>query len=165
MMNYEEFKQKVQNEFKNYLGEEYKDAEIFIREVTKVNMQVDQMSLLNLPRNDFASPSISLQSIFENYEKTGDFEGVMEALSETFKEAIEGFEKSPLNNGLDFSNVDKNIIFTLVNAEQNKELLENVPHREFEDLAIIYRWNVGVDSNGLYTNIVTNEFAEKIGKS
>lgn len=34
----------------------------------------------------------------------------MEALSETFKEAIEGFEKSPLNNGLDFSNVDKNII-------------------------------------------------------
>ena len=54
MMNYEEFKQKVQNEFKNYLGEEYKDAEIFIREVTKVNMQVDQMSLLNLPGNDFA---------------------------------------------------------------------------------------------------------------
>ena len=86
-------------------------------------------------------------------------------LSETFQEAIEGFEKSPLNNGLDFSNVDKNIIFTLVNAEQNKELLENVPHRKFEDLAIIYRWNVGVDSNGLYTNIVTNEFAEKIGKS
>lgn len=40
MMNYEEFKQKVQNEFKNYLGEEYKDAEVFIREVTKVNMQV-----------------------------------------------------------------------------------------------------------------------------
>ena len=110
MMNYEEFKQKVQNEFKNYLGEEYKDAEIFIREVTKVNMQVDQMSLLNLPGNDFASPSISLQSIFENYEKTGDFEGVMEALSETFKEAIEGFEKSPLNNGLDFSNVDKNLM-------------------------------------------------------
>ena len=144
-MNYEEFKQRVQNEFKNYLGEEYKDAEVFIREVTKVNMQVDQMSLLNLPGNDF--------------------EGVMEALSETFKEAIEGFEKSPLNNGLDFSNVDKNIIFTLVNAEQNKELLENVPHRKFEDLAIIYRWNVGVDSNGLYTNIVTNEFAEKIGKS
>ena len=64
MMNYEEFKQKVQNEFKNYLGEEYKDAEVFIREVTKVNMQVDQMSLLNLPGNDFASPSISLQSIF-----------------------------------------------------------------------------------------------------
>lgn len=49
MMNYEEFKQKVQNEFKNYLGEEYKDAEVFIREVTKVNMQVDQMTLLNLP--------------------------------------------------------------------------------------------------------------------
>ena len=61
--------------------------------------------------------------------------------------------------------MDENIIFTLVNAEQNKELLENVPNREFEDLAIVYRWNVGTDSNGLYTNIITNEFAEKIGKS
>lgn len=92
MMNYEEFKQKVQNEFKNYLGEEYKDAEVFIREVTKVNMQVDQMSLLNLPGNDFASPSISLQSIFENYEKTGDFEGVMEALSELLRKLLKALK-------------------------------------------------------------------------
>ena len=85
MMNYEEFKQKVQNEFKNYLGEAYKDAEVFIREVTKVNMQVDQMTLLNLPGNDFASPSISLQSIYENYEKTGDFEGVLRRLLKALK--------------------------------------------------------------------------------
>lgn len=54
MMNYEEFKQKVQNEFKNYLGEEYEDATVIIREVTKVNKQVEQMSLINLPENDFA---------------------------------------------------------------------------------------------------------------
>lgn len=165
MMNYEEFKQKVQNEFKNYLGEEYKDATVIIREVTKVNKQVDQMSLINLPENDFASPSISVQNIYDNYERTGDFQGVMESLGESFREAMQNFEKSPLHKGLDFSKVDENIIFTLVNAEQNKELLENVPHREFEDLAIVYRWNVGTDSNGLYTNIITNEFAEKIGKS
>lgn len=165
MMNYEEFKQKVQKEFKNYLGEEYKDATVIIREVTKVNKQVDQMSLINLPENDFASPSISVQNIYDKYKRTGDFQGVMESLGESFREAIQNFEKSPLHKGLDFSKVDENIIFTLVNAEQNKELLENVPHREFEDLAIVYRWNVGTDSNGLYTNIITNEFAEKIGKS
>ena len=92
MMNYEEFKQKVENEFKNYLGDEYKDAKVIIREVTKVNKQVDQMSLLNLPENDFASPSISVQDIYENYERTGDFQGVMESLSDKFTEAIESLK-------------------------------------------------------------------------
>ena len=39
---------------------------------------------------------------------------------------------------LDTSRLKDNVFFTLINAEQNKELLKTVPHREFEDLAIKY---------------------------
>ena len=56
-----------------------------------------------------------------------------------------------------------NVFFTLINAEQNKELLKAVPHREFEDLAIVYRWNLGNDSLGTYTNLVDNDLAKKEG--
>lgn len=40
---------------------------------------------------------------------------------------------------------------------------ETVPHREFEDLAIVYRWNIGAGSDGVYTNLINNELAEKEG--
>ena len=32
-------------------------------------------------------------------------------------------------------------------------------------MSIIYRWKVGGDNEGLYTNIINNDFAEKIGKT
>ena len=55
------------------------------------------------------------------------------------------------------------MFFTLINAEQNKELLKTVPHRKFEDLAIVYRWNIGSDSLGMYTNLVDTRLAKKEG--
>ena len=55
------------------------------------------------------------------------------------------------------------VFFSLINAEQNRELLNTVPHREFEDLAIVYRWNIGAASDGVYTNLVNNDLAEKEG--
>lgn len=164
-MNYEEFKDKVQNELKDYLGEEYKNTDVVIREAMKVNRVIDQVTLVGIPGHEHASPSISVPDLFKAYEKTGDFDGVMEDLRDTIKEAVRAIDDSPIKSGLDFGAVDKNVFFTLVNAEQNKELLENVPHREFEDLAIVYRWNVGGTKDGLYTNIINNQFAEQMGKS
>lgn len=164
-MNYEEFKDKVQKELKNYLGDEYKDTQVVVREAMKVNRVIEQVMLSGIPGYQNASPSISLQDLYESYEKTGDFKGEMEKLSNTIKDAVKTIDSSPFKSGLDFNSLDKNIFFTLVNAEQNRQLLENVPHREFEDLAIIYRWNVGGTNEGLYTNIINNQFAEQMGKS
>lgn len=164
-MNYEEFKDRVQSELKDYLGSDFANTQVVIKETLKVNKAVDQVSLLGIPGHENASPSVSVSALYESYEKTGDFEGEMEKLSDLMKDAIKTMDKSPIHNGLNFEGVDKNVFFTLVNAEQNRELLETVPHREFEDLAIIYRWNVGGSNDGLFTNIITNQFAEQLGKT
>ena len=74
---------------------------------------------------------------------------------------IESFNKEIKAELLDTSRLKDNVFFTLINAEQNKELLKTVPHREFEDLAIVYRWNLGNDSLGTYTNLVDNDLAKK----
>jgi len=51
----------------------------------------------------------------------------------------------------------------LVNTEQNKGMLENVPSRQFQDLSIIYRWVVDKDRDGISSTIVNNGLAEKLG--
>ena len=33
---------------------------------------------------------------------------------------------------------NEKIVFQLINTEQNKTFLEQVPHREFQDLSIVY---------------------------
>lgn len=164
-MNYEEFKARVQEELVDYLGAGYEDVRIEFVRTNKVNRSCDAIVLRDLPGMGNASPSVPTDSVFEQYEKTGDFEGVMSSLAENIKDSITRFMETPMGNGLNFDKVDEQIFFSLCNAEQNKEMLANVPHRKFEDLAIIYRWNIANDNEGLYTNIITNEFAEQIGKS
>ena len=56
-----------------------------------------------------------------------------------------------------------NVVLQLVNTEQNQAMLENVPHREFEDLSIIYRWTVGFTDDGIISAIVTNQMAGRVG--
>jgi hypothetical protein len=164
-MNFEEFKEKVAEELKNYLGAGYENVQVMFKDAMKVNRTVEQLSIMGIPGHENASPSIPIEAVYEDYFEKEDFGEVMEHLAGTIKQAVSKIPSSPINNGLDFSNAEKNIFFTLVNTEQNQELLETVPHREFEDLSIVYRWNVGGDGDGLYTNIVNNDFAKQLGKT
>lgn len=56
-----------------------------------------------------------------------------------------------------------NIICTLVNTEQNKELLEHVPHKPFQDLSIIFRWVVSVGEKQMSSAVVNESLMEQIG--
>lgn len=55
-------------------------------------------------------------------------------------------------------NFRENVFFTLVNAEVNKKLLENVPHRLISNLAVIYRMEISRNSETVQTVTVTNSF-------
>ncbi len=57
------------------------------------------------------------------------------------------------------------IIFQLVNTIQNENLLCGLPHREFQDLSIIYRWVIKVAEKEMSSVIINNEMAEKLGMS
>ncbi len=87
-MNYEEFKDRVQSELKHYLGSDFANTQVVIKETLKVNKAVNQVSLLGIPGHENASPSVSVSALYESYEKTGDFEGEMEKLSDLMKDAI-----------------------------------------------------------------------------
>lgn len=49
------------------------------------------------------------------------------------------------------------------NTEQNKSFLEQVPHREFQDLSIIYKLVVNADAESIQSIRVTNSLAERLG--
>ena len=55
-----------------------------------------------------------------------------------------------------------NIVFQLVNTEQNKALLEDAPNRAFQDLSIIYRWVVKVEDSGIQSTVVHNSLASSL---
>lgn len=162
-LNYEEFKEKIKDDIKDYMDEKYKDCGVVIRKVNKTNREVDGLNFYDIPGLKNATPTIYVNNLYEEYERTGKYEEVIRIAAETMERGIKSFNDEIKAELLDTSRLKDNVFFTLINAEQNKELLKTVPHREFEDLAIVYRWNLGNDSLGTYTNLVNNDLAEKEG--
>lgn len=162
-LNYEEFKERIKDDIKDYMDEKYKDCEVVIRKVNKTNREVDGLNMLDIPGLKNATPTLYVNDLYEKYEKTGDYEEVARMAAETMEYGIKSFNSQIKEECLDTSKLKDKVFFSLINAEQNRELLNTVPHREFEDLAIVYRWNIGAASDGVYTNLVNNDLAEKEG--
>lgn len=158
MMNYDEFKAEAVEGIKAYLTPEQADK-LVVHTVTKVNREKDAIFLA--AESDYAVPNIYIDDLYERYLQGAN---IKELLSDSAKMMI-CIEK--VGGGfiptLDFSNAKDNIVFQLINTEQNKEMLSNMPHREFHDLSVIYRWVVEKGEEGLKSAIVHNALAKKLG--
>ena len=53
-------------------------------------------------------------------------------------------------------------MFHLINTEQNRELLADVPHREFLNLSIVYELVVQMDETGIAFGMIKNDMARKL---
>ena len=164
-LNYEEFKEKIKDDIKDYMDEKYKDCGVVIRKVNKTNREVDGLNMLDIPGLKNATPTLYVNDLYEKYEKIGDYEEVARMAAETMEYGIKSFNSQITEECLDTSKLKDKVFFSLINAEQNRELLNTVPHREFEDLAIVYRWNIGAASDGVYTNLVKNDLYNAANKN
>lgn len=159
MMDYEIFKEVVKESFLSYMPKGYQDMEVRVTPVDKVNRKLDGLSLLAQNENTMISPTLYINDMYEKYSKTGDLQATLREAAEAMDEAFREAEIPPL----DISTAKDNIIFQLVNTMQNEDLLKKLPHRDFQDLSIIYRWVVGVEQQGISSVVINNHVAESLG--
>lgn len=159
MMDYEIFKEVVKESILSYMPESYQDMEVRVVPVDKVNRKLDGLSLLAQDEESMISPTLYIDDMYEKYSKTGDLQETLRESAETMDEAFREAELPPL----DISTAKDNIIFQLVNTMQNEDMLKNLPHRDFQDLSVIYRWVVGVEQQGLSSVVINKHVAESLG--
>ena len=159
MMDYEIFREVVKESFLSYMPESYQDMEVRVAPVDKVNRKLDGLSLLAKNEETMISPTLYIDDMYVKYLKTEDLQATMRDAAE----AMDGAFREAAIPPLDISTARDNIIFQLVNTMQNEDMLKNLPHREFQDLSIIYRWVVDVEQKGLSSVVINNHVAESLG--
>ena len=160
MMTYEIFKEVVTEKFKDYMPEQYKNMDFKIQEVNKVNRTLDGISMIAIGAENNVSPTIYINDMYDHYMKCNDLQAVMESAAQYMENAMHMVNKE---GAIDFTKAKDNIVFQLINTEQNKEMLERVPHREFQDLSIVYRWIVKMDEEGIHSTLIKDKLAEQLG--
>lgn len=127
-----EFTQKVTRALSDYLGEE---AEVKEHKIYKNNgVLLHGICALEKGRN--IAPTVYVNDFFERYQSGESFGGIMQ-------EVIDILEKNRVEESIDvaffteYENVKKRLVLRLIHGEKNKELLKEVPHQKFMDLAIV----------------------------
>lgn len=154
-MDYEQFKEEVKDQIKDYLPEEYMDSEVKLHTIVK-NNNVEKDALVIFNEDSNLTPTIYLNDLYEQYESGKSMEDILTAIAEMRVESDlkNTFDESVL---MDFEQVKDRIVPRLVNAEMNQEMLDERPHKEMDDLAIIYAVVVERSETGIASVPVTND--------
>lgn len=160
MMSYELFKEVVKEKFIDYLPEKYQSGVLEIRNVNKINRVLDGITV-RMKGDSNIAPNMYINNMYEDYQHSGNLDEVLSYAAEQYIKAAEDLEKNAPD--LNIAELKDNVVMCLVNTEQNKELLAGIPSKKFQDLSVIYRWNIDKDMLGVYTTIVTNEIMNDAG--
>ena len=162
MMNYEEFKEKFTEDLKTNLEAKGHDiASVDIAPSQKLNQDGYDAISVKL-ENSMMGPSGNFSNLFGAYEKTGDYDIVLNHATRMMDEAISNMPSYDANQLTDYDFIKDKLVLEAVNAEKNASLLEKVPHKDMEDIAIVYRVLLGKMDDGIASVVVTNEMLEKM---
>lgn len=161
MMDFEEFKYSVMENIRHFLPERYADAAITLQEVTKNNDQ-KLTGLLIRTENGEVTPIIYLDQYYEQYQAGQSMDDIFNTIAavRTADEIVEHFDRGSI---ADFEHIKDKIICKLVNAEMNEEYLSDKPHKQIEDLAVMYAIDLGSNYGGHMTAPVTESMMKRYG--
>lgn len=127
-----EFAQKVTKALSDYYGE---GTEVKTHKIYKNNgVQFYGICVLEKDRN--IAPTVYVNEFFARYQKGETFANVM-------REIIQILEQNRVEESIDvefftnYENVRKKLVLRLIHEEKNRELLKEVPHQKFMDLAVV----------------------------
>ena len=154
----ESFMKAVINVLEASFGAEYR---FDIRRQLKNNSTYLSGIIINRD-GDAVSPTVYVDDFFRSFIANRDFSAVADSIVKCCRDAVENpkFDIDELKEAR--PEIRSKIFFKLINAEKNKELVENAPHRVFMDLAVTCHRYVKMDGDALGSVLITNELASQL---
>lgn len=132
-MTYDEFLKVITEKVQEHLGRQYI---VGVEKVLKYNgVMMDALSMSRI--GEKYQPTLYLNTYYEIYQEGTTMDEILNEILEVYqwnerRIAVSGDEVK------NFEEVQDNIFYILINAEQNRGLLEKVPHILYLDLAIAF---------------------------
>lgn len=150
-MNYEEFLDYVKESISKFMGGEYT---VTLNKVMK-NNGLELTGLVIMKKEQMAAPTIYLDEFYEQYNLGREMKEIFEEIVEIYDENSHKLNVD-LTFFMDYHQVRDRVMYKLLNYEQNKQLLEEVPYRKFLDLAVVFYVEVNHDDLGYGSVLIHN---------
>lgn len=137
-MNIKEFAEKMQAALASALN-----REVQIKESLKLN-NIRRYGIVIVDSENSLSPIIYLEKLFEDFQKNGSMDAAVNM-------AIDKYHRDRLKKPVDmewirhFDQVRKTVFYFLINYDANRELLAQIPHFRYLDMAIVFGMKSGLE--------------------
>ena len=141
-MEFKDFEEKMMGLLRERFGE---TAEISVQDILK-NNGVTRRGIRVVTEEERFTPVLYLDAAYERYlagETAGEiFEGLMEHNDSQIREMETEWDFQP-EQFADYSHVKEHLRLRLVNYGKNTELLRDMPYVRWNDLAVIFYYEIG----------------------
>ncbi|MCC8028516.1 MAG: DUF5688 family protein [Lachnospiraceae bacterium] len=158
-MDYKEFLSRMAENLKERLP----DAEISIQSVNK--LQGLSYEGICIRANDRSiGETMNMEPFYQAFMDGASYGEIIRQVAQVAEEhmaLIPELDSDPLS---DYSQVKGMLTVDVVGKELNGDMLEQIPHRDMEDLSVVYRIVVGeIPDMGRASVVVTNEMLNRYG--
>lgn len=159
-MTFEQFQNEVTGRIRDFLPAEYANADIQLMEAHKLNQSYP--ALVVRLEEEGAAPSIDLSRFYEMSENGYSMEAVLAAVSEQAQMRADGINKDMFS---EYSQIKDKLFIRISDADVNRGLLQNVPHRNINGLAVTCHVMVELKEGEMGSAMVNSDMLKSLGVS
>lgn len=160
-MEYENFKEQFVEDVKAGLSDSGIEANVTVNTVNKLNESYEAMTIT--PEGTNIGVNLPIEKFFEAYDDGMNYNAVVDKAVDV---TLKGFEQAPIVDVAafgDYEQMKDKLVMEVVSSEANKEMLETVPHKDIEDMAVVYRFVLESNDESRASVLVTNRMMENMG--
>ena len=136
-MEFNEFVENITAMLQDKMGEEY---EVKVTNVTK-NNDIRLTGIVMMRGSDSISPTVYLEEPYQLYCAGTGMQEIADRIIAVYQERMQDMDFD-INFFRDFERVKDRIYHKLINYEKNRNLLKDVPHIRWHDLAVVFYYAV-----------------------
>lgn len=158
----EQMKKDLEAAFASELPEKYSAVKIDVKDVTKI--QGESYRGISFQNGD--SPvqgNLNMQNAFRLYEHGRPYTDILKETQQAIMRQMDQMPQFNLGAMMDYQAMKSTLMTELIPQNGNEDTLANIPHEKIEDLALIYRMDLGDRGGGKMTTIVTNQMMGEFG--
>lgn len=160
-MEYEKFKEQFVEDLKERLEAGGEKFSVDLNAVQKMNQNYEAVTVK--PEDAIIGVNLNMTEIYERYDRGMSYDTLVSEVAEKADRALHDRPDFNLEALQDYDQMKEKLSMEVVSAERNADLLEKVPHKNMEDMAVVYRFVLDSDSEGRGSILVTNQLMDNYG--
>ena len=160
-MEYEKFKEQFVEDLKERLEAGGEKLSVDLNAVQKMNQNYEAVTVK--PEDAIIGVNLNMTEIYERYDRGMSYDTLVSEVAEKADRALHDRPDFNLEALQDYDQMKEKLSMEVVSAERNADLLEKVPHKNMEDMAVVYRFVLDSDSEGRGSILVTNQLMDNYG--